>query len=95
MLKRIDKALWIITDNITRCIKMYDTIEEALKKETYIKRHWSSTKIKVVEIACLLESDTRNNKDTLDNYTIITKKSKDVYVFLDRMLIDKWNLRNF
>lgn len=95
MIKRIDRAIWIINDNITRCIKMYDTLKDAVEKENYIKRHWSATKVKIIETAYLLESDTKNNKDTFDNYTIITKKNKDVYVFLDRMLIDKWNLRNF
>lgn len=91
-----DSVLYIKKDNGNiRYLKVYDTIEQAEKMYTYIKRHWTRTKRKIVELAYFLESDTKNIKGTYDYYTVIVKKNKDVYVFLERKLIDKWNLNNF
>lgn len=78
-----------------RYLKVYDTIEQAENMYIYIKRHWTRTKKEIVELAYFLESDTKNMKDTYDYYTIIVKKNKNVYVFLERKIIDKWNLNNF
>ena len=94
MIKRFDNMLWSFSDGgNSRCIKFYDTTQEAIDAENHIKKYWGKTKTEIVGLAYFLESDSKNKKGEFDNFTIIVKKNKDVYIFADRQFIDKWNLK--